>query len=204
MGIRELFFPKKRDFFGMMVAHARKTCEGMGALYEFIQDTTPENGERVDTLEREADELRKHLVTELNSAFITPIDREDIFAMSQAVDDMIDYAKSTVEEVRLFKIEPNNYLVKMIEALSNMSKLIEEAIEKMEKKPLESHELATKAKKAENFIEHRYREGLAELFETQDVIKTLKYREVYRHLSNAADRGDAVADIIQRVSVKIS
>ncbi len=204
MGLKEMFFPKKRDFFKMMLDHAAKTEEGLRALYEFMQDPTPEKGTRVEKIEEEADELRRLLVTELNDSFVTPIDREDIYSMTKSVDDMVDYAKSTVEEVRLFKIKPNQYLLKMTEALANMSGLLREAISLMQSKPLAAHDLATKAKKAENFIEHRYREGLAELFQSDDVMEALKYREVYRHLSNAADHGDQAADILQHVVVKIT
>jgi hypothetical protein len=101
-------------------------------------------------------------------------------------------------------VTPNHFLVKMTEALANMTTLLKEAIALMQKKPIEAHDLATRAKKAENFVEHRYREGLAELFDSNDLINVFKYREIYRHLSNAADRGDQVADIIQNVVVKIT
>lgn len=205
MGLRDLFFPKKRDFYKMMLDHARKTEEGMIALNLFVQDPTPEKGQRVEQLEEEADTLRKFLVDELNQSFVTPIDREDIFSISRSIDDMIDYAKTTVEEVRLFKITPNQYLLKMTDALSHAARDLCEGIESLRDGKFEdAHAHATRAKKAENFVEHRYREALAELFDSADVIQCLKYREVYRHLSNAADQGDQAADILSDIVVKVS
>lgn len=204
MGLKEIFFPKKRDFYGMILKHAAKTEEGLKALNEFVKNPSSELGNAVDNYEKEADELRRHLVNELNESFVTPIDREDIFAITKAIDDIVDYAKSTVEEIRLFKVGPNEYLLKITEALYNMTTLLKESLALLSSKPLEAHDKATKVKKAENFIEHRYREALAELFESDDVITVLKYREIYRHLSNAADRGDVAADIIQHVIVKIT
>lgn len=204
MRMRDLFFPKKRDFYKMLLDQAEKTEEGLRALHTFVENQTPENGARVEALEEEADELRKTLILELNESFVTPIDREDIFALSRAVDDMIDYAKSTVEEIRLFKVATNDYLLKMTEALANSAAEIAGAIRVLEARPSEAHDHVVRAKRAENFVEHRYREALAELFESTDVINVLKCREVYRHLSNAADRGDEAADILGDIIIKIT
>jgi uncharacterized protein len=202
VGLREIFFPKKRDFIGMMAAHARKNEEGVAALEEFMKNPTPENEKRVEDLELATDELRTHLVNELHDSFITPIDREDIFKLSRAVDDMVDYAKTTVEEMMLFKIAPNPYLLKMAAALTHEARDIADAITVMKENPKEALEKLTRAKKAENFIEHRYREALAELFESDDLKMILKMRELYRHISNAADRGDEAANILSDIIVK--
>jgi len=56
----------------------------------------------------------------------------------------------------------------------------------------------------ENYVEHLYHEALAELFHSKDFIYILKLREIYRHLSNAADRGDEAANIIGDIAVKIT
>ena len=204
MGIRELFFPKKRDFFKMLRDHAAKTEEGMQALHEFVKNPTPDTGKRVDDLEEEADALRKYLIEELNESFMTPIDREDIFALARAVDDMVDYAKSTVEEMTLFKVGRSEHLLTITDALMKAAHEITEAVGALEKRPLHAQEHVVKARKTENFIEHRYREALAELFNSQDTMNALKVREVYRHLSNAADRAATAAAIISDIIVKVT
>ncbi len=204
MGLRELFFPKKRDFFKMLRDHAAKTEEGLIALHEFVMQPTPENGQRVEDLEDEADALRKHLIMELNESFVTPLDREDIFSLSRAVDDMVDYAKTTVEEMRLFKVGTNEHLQKMTEAMVMAGREITMAITALEHDPHEAHEHVIRARKTENFVEHRYREALSELFNSNDFIHILKMREIYRHLSNAADRAAGAADIVSDIIVKIT
>lgn len=204
MGLRDIIFPPKRDFFAMLLDQSAKTEQGMEALVRFIYEPTPENGRRVDDLEKEADELRRILIDELNRAFVTPMDREDIFSLSRAVDDVIDYAKTSVEEILLFRIQTNGYLQKIAEALHNASREIRMAIERLRKHPQACAEHITRAKKAENFVEHRYREALAELFYSEDVRYILKMREIYRHLSNAADRCDEAANIIGDILVKMT
>lgn len=188
----------------MLLDQALKVEEGLGALVRFTHDPSKENAKTVDMIEEEADELRRIIADELNHTFVTPIDREDIFTLSRAVDDIMDYGDTTVEEMVLFEIEPNDYITKMVDALYNAAKDISLGIRHLNKHPGVCSDHLMRAKKAENFIEHCYRQGLVELFKTNDVIKILKTREVYRHLSNAADRVSESADIIGDILVKIT
>lgn len=195
-------FPKKRDFFKMLSDQTLKVEEGMEALHEFALDPTAEKGKIVSRIEEEADELRRILIEELNQSFVTPIDREDIFGLSRVIDDMCDYAKSTVEEMLLFEIGPNEHIKVMTQTLSNAAKDISAAVRLLKTHPQVANEHVVRAKKTENFIERCYREALAELFKNPDVVTILKLREIYRHLSNAADRGDEAANIIGDILVK--
>jgi predicted phosphate transport protein (TIGR00153 family) len=195
-------FPKKRDFYKMLSDQAQKVEEGMEALYEFAMDPTEDKGKKVDKIEEEADELRRILIDELNHSFVTPMDREDIFSLSRSIDDMCDYAKSTVDEMLLFQIGPNEHIKKMTEALYNSSRDVSAAVRFMKTHPQAANDHVVRAKKAENYMEHRYREALAELFKDPDIVKIIKLREIYRHLSNAADRGDESANIIGDILVK--
>ncbi|MCX5797728.1 MAG: DUF47 family protein [Elusimicrobia bacterium] len=204
MGLRDIFFPPQRDFVKMLKEQAEKTAEGMQALQEYLADPTPERDKLVVRLEDEADEMRRILIEELNLSFVTPFDREDIYALSRAIDDMIDYAKSTVEEMNLFEAKSNEHLKRMAEGLREASQEIAAAIPLITTHPNVCQQHIVRAKKAENFVEHRYREALAELFKIDDVKEILKLREIYRHLSNAADRGDEAADIIGDIVVKMT
>ncbi|MBI3012057.1 MAG: DUF47 family protein [Elusimicrobia bacterium] len=186
----------------MLANQSQKVEEGMQALFDFAQDPAQEKGETVSRIENEADDLRRILIEELNRTFVTPIDREDIFALSRAIDDMCDYAKSTVEEMMLFEAGTNDHIKKMTEVLHRASKDIDEAVRLMHSNPRLANEKVVSAKKTENYMEHLYRAALAELFKTSDVLQILKLREIYRHLSNAADRGDEAADIIGDILVK--
>ena len=195
-------FPKKHDFYQMLSGQAQKVEGGMNALFEFMENPSAEKGRRVGEIEQEADELRRVLIEELNQTFVTPIDREDLFGLSRTIDDMCDYAKSTVEEMLLFEVTPNEHLKKMTEILSSAAADISAAVGFIKSDPEAANDHVIRAKKTENHIEHRYRAALVELFKEKDVIKILKLREIYRHLSNAADRGDEAANIIGDILVK--
>ncbi|MBI5624468.1 MAG: DUF47 family protein [Elusimicrobia bacterium] len=204
MALRDIFFPPKRDFVKMLHEQAKKTSDGMVALLDYLADPTHEKGKRVEQLEGEADEMRRILIEELNLSFITPFDREDINALSRDIDDMLDYAKSTVEEMVLFEVKPTEHLQRMSEGLADAAKEIAAAIPMMMSHPGVCTQHVIRAKKSENFVEHRYREALVDLFKSKDVVYILKMREICRHLSNAADRGDEAADIISDIVVKMT
>ena len=119
-----------------------------------------------------------------------------------AIDDLADYSKSTVEEVLLFNIQPDKYLMKIADALLTAATEINIALENLREHPASASGHVLKAKKTENFIEHRYREGLAELFTHDDFQYIFRHREIYRHLSNAADKVDLAADILSDIIIK--
>ena len=202
MGIGKLFIRRRKDFIKMLHNQTLKVSDAMKALHQYVLDPTKEKAENVQHLEEEADELRRILIDDLNRTFVTPIDREDIYALSRTIDDMADYAKSTVEEMQLFNIQVDRYIEKIAEALCNASKEISTAVQCMMTHHGVCQEHIVRAKKTENFIEHRYKEGLVELFKNPDIVTIFKTREIYRHLSNAADKADEAANIIGNIIVK--
>jgi predicted phosphate transport protein (TIGR00153 family) len=197
-----MWFHKRYDFFGLLLEQTRVTEEGLRLLVDFVQDPGPKLGAQVEQAEKAADEVRRRLIDALNRTFVTPLDREDIFALSRAVDDMVDYAKSTVEEMELFQVRTNPHLQNMAVILFEGAQSITRAIASLGHMPGDIQEHIILAKKSENKMEHLYRAALAELFKTPDVVTIIKMREIYRHLSNAADRGDEAADILSDILVK--
>ncbi len=139
---------------------------------------------------------------------MTPIDREDIFALSRSIDDVLDYAYTTIDEMRLLEVEPNPYLRRMASLLREAANEIFMAMERLEHHPRVAAEHAMRAKALENRVERVYREAIADLFhkpaDIEQVMYMLKVRELYRHLSNAADRGDETANVISDIVVKMA
>jgi len=173
-----------------------------------MQEREAEAVQQLTNLEKEADETRRILIDELNRTFVTPIDREDIFALSRAIDDMIDYAYSTVDEMEILKVRPTDFMSRIASLLRDAAFEIHMATLRLKDHPNVATEHAQRAKALENRVESVYRESLADLFsgpdDLKDVIKVFKKREVYRHLSNAADKGDEAANIIADIVVKMT
>src|SRR4051812_37934697 len=123
-----MWFRKRFDFFEMLLDQARKSEEGLMLLCDFVEKPEKELGKKVEAIEKEADELRRTLIEALNRTFVTPFDREDVFALSRAIDDVVDYANTTVEEMMLFKVKTNEHLKKMADALYQASKHVTLAV----------------------------------------------------------------------------
>lgn len=202
MGLTDRIFPKESNFYKMLSDQASKTLEGIEALGTFVQKQNQENTNRVRGIEREADELRRILVEELHQTFVTPMDREDIFALSRAIDDIVDYANSTVDEMEIYEVSSDDYLREMVEILIKAAREISDAVNILETYPNVAMEHAVAAKSYENAMEKAYHTALAHLFKMTDTVYMLKMREIYRHLSNAADRSDEAANIICSIVMK--
>lgn len=200
-------FKKRRNIFVKLLREqASLTLDGMELLKSYLSKPDQSLADKLTAKEKQADESRRILIEELNRTYVTPYDREDIFALSRAVDDILDYAYSTMTEIVILKVEPTKYMVRITSLLRDAAAEILQAIERLQDHPRVASEHAQRAKKLENEVEVIYREALADMFQQTDsvkkVIKILKLREVYRHLSNAADRGDEAANFIADILVK--
>ncbi|NTU74963.1 MAG: DUF47 family protein [Anaerolineaceae bacterium] len=201
-----LFKKRQNVFIKLIHDQAESTLAGMEALLSYLTDPNPAAADLLTKKEKEADEFRRILIYELNKTFITPFDREDIFALSRSIDDVLDYAFSTLSEIELLKVKPTPYMIRITTLLRDAANELLMAVDRLEDHPGVANEHAHRAKALENKVEVLYREALAELFngveDTKHVMKVFKYREVYRHLSNAADRGDEAANVIASIVMK--
>jgi len=215
-------FAKVPDFFGMLAeqsAHAVKTGE---ALVAYTVTGDDEHAERVRALEHEGDQIKEHNLTALNEAFSTPIDREDIYRAIQTIDHVINYAKTTVREMQVLGVDSDDAIREMAAILKDGIESLDAGYRALSTNPGAAEPHAAAARKAERNIEKAYRRGLSQLFDVEKqvadmeasgqptghlalsrVLDIFKRREVYRHLSNAADRlahaGEALRDIVVKL-----
>ena len=201
------FFKRKEDVFQRLIEQqASITYEALRLLVKYLDTHDPDVAEELSLKEKEADEVRRILIDELNRTFVTPFDREDIFSLSRSIDDVVDYADSTVMEMVILKVEPTPFMQRMANLLKDAAYEIWQAVQRLPTHPSVANDHANRAKALENRVEAVYREAIADLFsgpeDVHHVVEMLKMREVYRHLSNAADRGDEAANTIADIVVK--
>jgi hypothetical protein len=197
---------KKNRFLELLIKQAEFSVQGLDALRRYLREPDPKLVEELNRAEKEGDEVRRILVDELNKTFVTPFDREDIYALSLNIDDILDYANTTMDEIKLFEVEGNTYIERIVSLLADAALEIYRAVQQLQDHPNVASDHAVRAKALENRVEHVYREALADLFKTpkdiDGMMHILKLREIYRHLSNAADQGDEAADVIGDIVVK--
>jgi predicted phosphate transport protein (TIGR00153 family) len=205
--MQRLFKKRQNMFMQLMHEQAALTLEGLDALKAYMDSQDAASASELISKEKEAYEVRRILIYELNKTFVTPFDREDIFALSRAIDDVLDYAYSTLNEMEVLKVKSTPFMLRIASLLRDAAAELLLAVDRLVDHPGVANEHAQRAKALENRVEDVYREALADLFsgaeDTKHIIKMLKLREVYRHLSNAADRGDEAANVIADIVVKI-
>ncbi|MCA9941184.1 MAG: DUF47 family protein [Anaerolineales bacterium] len=206
--LKRFLQPKRDTFVPLIIQQGEYAVASVEALQAYLRKPIPKKGEQAKMVEREADEVQRILIDNLLDTFVTPLDREDLFALSRALDNFVDYVYSTVEEMQIFQIEPSPALVQIAGLLMDMARELHLATLRLSDNPGVASEHARRAKKLENQVEAAYRVILADLFQEPDadenLMLILKTREVLRHLSNAADQGDRAADVIMDIHIKWS
>jgi uncharacterized protein len=209
MSIKDIFKRKPDKFLSLLVQQTELTIQGLEYLKIYFKKRNRDKAKQINATEKEADEVRRVLIEELMRTFITPFDREDIFALSREIDDILDYVNTTVEEMEILDVNPNSYMLRMASLLHDAAVEINLAVLRLQDNHLTvANEHAQRAKSLENRVETVYREAIGDLFakakDLKHVVEMMKIRELYRHLSNAADRGDGAANVLSDVIMKMS
>jgi len=205
---RNFLKPRQDIFYELMIEQADYSVQATDMVLEYLDKPGKKRRKKTREIEKAADNVRRRLVAELNGTFITPIDREDIHALSRNLDDVVDYAYTTTEELELFEIEPNESLNQLASMVREGAVELHKGMQHLKDDPELANEHAQRAKKIETNVERVYRQTLADLFvppkDLEGMVEILKLREVYRHLSNAADRIDEAANILSDIVVKMA
>ncbi|MEA4907822.1 MAG: DUF47 family protein [Chloroflexi bacterium] len=193
----------------LLIEQAHLTTKGLELLNKYLERRDSGVAEKIAETEKEADEVRRVLIEELMHTFVTPFDREDIFTLSREIDDILDYANTTVDEMEILDVTPTPYMQRIASLLYDACTEIQLAVDRLQTNHLSvATDHVQRAKALENRVETVYREALADLFKgpknIKHVMTMFKVREIYRHLSNAADRGDGAANVIADIVMKKS
>ena len=205
-GLRSWFQHRPSQFIERMREQAYIVALGTEALVDYMEHPNKKNAIRVRELEKQADEERRMLIDELNRSFVTPIDREDLFALSRAIDDVLDYAYSTTSEMDILNVAPTPQLAEMARLLCDSAEELHRAIERLEQHPGVAGDHAMRIKAIENRMDTLYAEALASLFDEpgdlKEVVNMLKLREIYRHMFHAVGSAEQAANIIGDIVIK--
>ncbi|MDR7238733.1 DUF47 domain-containing protein [Neobacillus drentensis] len=161
--------------------------------------------EKMKEFESSGDTMVHDLISELNNAFITPIEREDILALSISLDDILDGLYHTAALFEMYSmIELDDYILKFVEAIKNCVTEIDTAIKLLSTKNwLHLREHAIKIKEIESDCDNILREAIKHLFTAQkDPIRIIKNKQIYEGLEEIANCSKAVANTFETIIMK--
>jgi uncharacterized protein len=205
MWLSDLFTARKQQVFhDLLVQQCDVLLDAAGLLERFFAQQDSSAVAAADVLDKRSDALLSQIIVALTDTFVTPFDRQDIYNLSEALDDMVDYLDNATREVVLFKVAPTPAMVEMARILGGAAADVSTAIRTIANDQKAAAVAANAASLAEEKVEDVYRRTVAELFDGPDFHSIFKMREIYRHLSNSADRADAIGKLIGKVVVKVA
>ena len=200
--IFERVLPVSPDFFSLLATQSQAVERTVELLVQFMETGDPQIGAQIYADEHRADDVKVANIHILNEAFSTPIDREDIYRAIVNLDDIVNYCKDTVGEMDALGLQPDRYTLEMAQLLLTGATALRNGFSKLGHQTGDAALDAEGARKAERRIDKLYRVALAELFKGDNYIQMFKKREIYRHLTNAAERMAHCAFTLHDIVVK--
>jgi hypothetical protein len=154
-------------------------------------------------IEHECDDLTHKVSTTLNKSFITPFDREDIYLLSSALDDVVDLIDEAARAMVMYDVrESSPHARRFAEVIQRMSVQLHEIVKTLER-PSGINERLVELHRLENEGDDIYHAAIGELFRSEtDPLSVLKWKEIYEKLESTIDRCENVANIIESVIIK--
>lgn len=198
--------PREDEYFTLFSQMTAKMQEASNALVELTQGSS-DNFEavvkRIKDAEHGCDAITHEITTKLNKSFITPFDREDIFALSVALDDVLDYIDAGARAILMYNIkEITDHARHLAKVIQQLTIEINSAVS-MLSKPTNLNQHIVEIHRLENEADDVYFRAIGELFHNKtDAIELIKWKELYEILENATDRCESVANIIESIMLK--
>jgi hypothetical protein len=200
--------PRGEEFFQMFVDMASNLTDGASALVDMLSNSQHASdiaagAARVKTYEHRGDDLTHKVIRKLNTTFITPFDREDLYRLASSIDDVLDFLNAAAERMMLFKIHnPPPATLQLARIIVEQSQVLTKAVAGLEKhqRVLEN---CVEVNRLENEADQICRKALGDLFECEkDPIHLIKIKELYESLETATDKAEDVANVLEAVVLK--
>ena len=193
----------------MLENESRNVLDASVIFLEMLQnyENIQQKQKIIKNIEHQGDDFVHEIFEELNKAFITPIDHEDISKLASAFDDVLDYIDGTATRLVLYEIErPEENMIKLAEILVKQTTELNTALSGLRniKNPKEIEKRCIEVNRLENYADDIYKKSVAELFKQKDAVNIMKLKEVYERLELATDECEDAANVISDIIVKNS
>ena len=199
--------PREEKFYGDFLALADELKRGAYLLEEMLKPERPvwDKADEIKEVEHKCDNLTHEIIQRLNRTFVTPIDREDIFALARSLDDVMDAIDASASLIRLYRLDTVRFgareLARIISACTFEVHLALGGLE--QNKGVAAHSI--EINRLENEADRTHRRFLARLFGGEyKAMTVMKLKDVAEALEEAADGFEKVANTVETIAVKES
>jgi predicted phosphate transport protein (TIGR00153 family) len=197
----------ENEIIGSLQLQADVLIKSVNTLVELMNDYSRlhELGTKIEDLEHEGDKITHNVYVLIDKTFVTPLDKEDISALTGEIDQIIDYTDRFIGTLILFDIkEPTVYMKELAKMLLTSTQEIYFLTKKLQgfKNSSELIQHCQNISQYEHEADVIFRTAIAELFKTNDAIHIIKMKEVYEILEGAHDRCADVADVFEDIALK--
>ncbi|HEY6874057.1 MAG TPA: DUF47 domain-containing protein [Geobacteraceae bacterium] len=198
--------PKDEKFFAMFKEMTWNIIEGAELFKEMLDNfEDPVGSQRqIKDIEHKGDSITHDIIKKLNKSFITPLDREDIYALSSALDDVLDLIDASAQRFVMYNVEkPTPEAKELAFIILKSCQTIDKAVSLLGKKMEHIAEYCVEVNSLENEADRVCREAVSRLFdEEKDPIQLIKWKEIYETLERVTDKCEDAANILESVVVK--
>ncbi|WP_018664098.1 DUF47 domain-containing protein [Heyndrickxia acidiproducens] len=204
-----MVFKNKKDKFAVLLGNISTNLrEASNYFADYKLHNTEELkifAEKMKEYERNGDTYVHDMILELNDAFITPIEREDLLALTNSLDDVLDGIEECSGLLEMYNITTaDEFMIQFVDKIRNCTAEIEKAIDIVFSKKLDKvRPHAIKIKEYESHADDILRKSLIHLFQNEtDPIRLIKYKDLYESLEDVADYCQTVANILETIIMK--
>jgi predicted phosphate transport protein (TIGR00153 family) len=206
----KFLIPQEKKFFPLFEKASGNLLETAVLLTKMVNTTDAEKRREllreIERLEHIGDSVTHEIFTELSTTFITPFDREDIHALTSAVDDVVDFIHGSAKRIELYKIHvPDGTISKFAELIEKGGEELHKAISALrDLKNVDAIRAAcVRINSIENHADDIFDNAIARLFEEKkDAIEIIKIKEVLSVLETATDKCEDAANVLETIIVK--
>ncbi len=199
--------PLESSFYELFSEAASHLVHGAALLSQMLDETSDKKAiaEQMREAEHDADETTHKIVRTVNSTFITPFDREDIYRLASSLDDVMDFMEEAVDLLGLYEIDrlPSEF-APQVEVLQRATQMTADAMPRLRTmKDLEEYWI--EINRLENQGDRTYRRIVADLFSgSHKTLDVLKLKDIVDSLEHAIDALESVANTVEQIAVKES
>lgn len=201
--------PKEDKFYQLFAQSTEIITKSLKRLDGIMQQdsVSTEDAAQMHRFEHEADKVTNQILERLNSTFITPLDREDIYKLAQVLDDIVDYSEGTVERMLLYRTcKPSLGTQELVHLVALAAEQIQAAFGCLGHIHLKKSKILAAAEEIyhlESAGDKVYRQEVARLFEHEkDPIEIIKWKEILEHIESMLDHCESIADLLKSVVLK--